>query len=142
MKNFSTYSRNNLAIPQSEIRLNAKSISKTPWSLFCETNRDILRCYQICVTKILSNVLGTTFENISAILRYEYLISEETVLKFLRFISFNETKNIEFEEPMMNIHVPIIFLKPRMKVSIVGDYSPYVIPTHSNTNNNTYEEFE
>ncbi len=121
-RKFTTFSRTTLQTPHEEIRINVPA--SNPWFRFLEENEDVLKVYNLIINHIISDIHGTSLDELRTILRYKFAIPHEIVEDTIQFIITNETKFIEFEEKENStIRLPIIYRKPRNHVAISGEYS-------------------
>jgi hypothetical protein len=118
-----TYSRTDLPLPFEDPRINPSP--KLTWEQLQETRRSMLQAYQITVSKILSRVEGIEIASLKNELIYEYCIPSNIVDDLVSFITTNDTKKIEFDE-VDRCKKDLLYLKPRIRVSVVGSSSPYV----------------
>lgn len=134
-KAYSTLTRTNRTIPQDEIRTSPTAINKLDWMSFVQMNRDVLECYYICINKILSRFTGTSISTIEEILYYEYFFKQDAIRRFIKFITTNETKDISFDEPFINIRKPILYRTPKVVPSTINDgaASTWVAPKKVST---------
>ena len=121
MRSYSTFSRNNLPLPIEDFRVSPR----TPWCQFLDEHKSICQIYNLICNHILSDIRGTSIADIRAILRNQYAINIYQVEDCLQFLIMNETKRICFEEKN-GCRLPILFLSPRNKVEIVGEFCIWV----------------
>jgi hypothetical protein len=123
----SVFSLNRVSMPPENPLVN----SKINYLELQHTHSDILKVLNLCVTKILSPLVGTSLNVLSNILRVEYGISTKLYNDFVKFISIHDLNCLEFETSPENnnVRLPIIFATPRQKVSVIGNHSLWM-PSH------------
>ena len=120
-KSYSTFSRSNVALPIEDFRINPRST----WIQFLDEHEQTAKIYNLVIYHIISPHVGTHLNTLRSILRNKYAINHFTIENFVQFIVTHETKHIEFEQKH-DCRLPIIFLKPRSLVSIVGQYCIWI----------------
>ena len=119
------FSRKQYTLPVEDIRV--KPSAKLSWDELLTTRRQILQCYEIMRTKILSRLKPTNLRDLRDLLVYNYYFSNAVVDDLFYFISANETKHVEFEEENGCLISDQIYLKPRVKLSCpCGPYSVFI----------------
>ena len=127
-RKYSTYSRTSLPVHPVDIR--KEKNKKEPWSIFLQQHKEVLQIYYLVVNNILSHSEGVDIDDLSRTLRFDYLIPTPLIKDFMNFIIWNETTDIEFEEPLKRVRTRIIYARPRSESpSIVGSFSRWM-PHH------------
>ena len=123
-RKYSTFSRTKLPLPPEDIRINP---DKIPWNVFSQQHKDVLQVYYLVVNNILSHSEGIDLDDLSRTLRFDYLIPTPLIKEFIQFITWNETTDIQFKEPLQGVRTRVVYARPiREKPSIVGSYSRWI----------------
>jgi len=108
------YSRTSFTLPIEDPRINVKGGKKTEWTKFQQTHSDMLKVYNLIITKFVSHSIGIELTSLRDKLIYEYYINKKSVDQALAFILGGNAKDIQFESGIGN--KLIIFRSPKQKL--------------------------
>ena len=77
------------------------------------------------VNRILSNIQGTSLNDVENILRHQFNFPIEVIHNFVDFIITTPTNDIEFDEKE-NCRLPIIYRHPRENIKSLGAFSRFI----------------
>jgi hypothetical protein len=124
-RKYSTFSRTSLPLPPTDVRVNPNQ--KEPWSVFSQQHKDVLQIYYLVVNNLLSHSEGINMDDLSSILRFDYLTPTSLIKDFINFITWNETTDIQFQEPLKGVRSRVVYAYPRSESpSIVGSFSRWM----------------
>jgi hypothetical protein len=119
-----TFSRTNLPLPQIDFRRDTKGDREKSWMILQQTHREALQCYYLVVTHLLDRIQGISLVDIRESLMYDYHFDNKLIDQAVDFLL--QSDQVDIEEATKTVNRSVLYKAPRITVSVVGEFSPYV----------------
>ncbi len=118
-----TFSRTDLPVPPLDFRKDVKGDKEKSWLILQQTHKAALQHYYLVVTHLLDRIDGMEITALRETLMYDYFCDSKLIDQTIIFL-LNSTE-VELEALTNSVNGAVLYRAPRIKVSVVGPYSPY-----------------